>query len=343
VDDDTEEEAAEPVPEADLDHDGMAVDDDHAEYSDDDVVDDDHAEYSDDGGSDPETRIPDAEIDDERHGPLESIALRPRLFLAPILVLVTLAVVAGLLRPPVYKAEAQLLVGSVIRDFQGAEGQVQAIQQLTDIYSRLVGSTGHMEKVDEALGETVPPTDLSAAPIPSSALLRIDAEGADQEQAQARADAGATELVAYVGDLQGEAAVSSQQLLDEISTASAEVAAAQTARTAAQTAVTAATGTGGLAAAQTAFEAADATLTTAQLKLDTLRARYSTIQGANSGGIALSVFTPAIPQGSDRMSMLQIYVIAAVLFGGLLGMALATLSANRWQIIPTQKRPTATP
>ena len=58
-----------------------------------------------------------------------------------------------------------------------------------------------------------------------------------------------------------------------------------------------------------------------------------------AAGINLSVFSPATPIGSDRKSMLQIYGIGAIVLGALLGTALATLSANGWQLIPRPKEP----
>jgi hypothetical protein len=218
------------------------------------------------------------------------------------------------------------------------DGQVLAIQQLGDIYSRLAGSTAHMEKVDAALGETVPNNAVSAAPIPNSALIRLDATGSSQDEAMARSDAGAQQLVAYVEQLRSEASANGEALLSQINTASVDAAAATTAQAAAATAVTNATAAN-LPAAQQALQQADAALTTANLKLDTLKSNYTQLQQQNSGGISLSVFSPATPTGSDRKSMLQIYGIGALVLGALLGMALATLSANGWQLIPRSKEP----
>ncbi len=127
-------------------------------------------------------------------------------------------------------------------------------------------------------------------------------------------------------------------LLDEIAAARVEFTAAATAQDAASAAVSSATPTG-LAAAQQAFQQADAAVTTAKLKLDTLEANYTQIQQSNSGGIGLTVFSPAQPLGSDRRSVLQLYVIGALLLGGLLGLALATLSANHWQLIQRPEEP----
>jgi uncharacterized protein involved in exopolysaccharide biosynthesis len=279
-----------------------------------------------------------AESRSEWHGPLESIVMRPRLFVLPIIVLVTIALLVGFLRPPVYSATSQLIVGSVVRDFQTTDGQVLAIQQLGDIYSRLAGSTAHMEKVDAALGETVPNSAISASPIPDSALVRLDATGSSQEEATARGDAGAQQLVAYVEQLRSEATANAEALLSQINAASVEFAAATTAQAAAAAVVTNGT-SANPAAAQQALQQADAAVTTANLKLETLKSNYTKIQQQNSGGISLSVFSPATPTGSDRKSMLQIYGIGALVLGALLGMALATLSANRWQLIPRSKEP----
>ncbi len=269
----------------------------------------------------------------EWHGPLESITMRPRLFIFPIILLVTLALIAGFVRKPVYTASAQLIVGSVVRDFQLNDGQAAAINDLTDIYSRLVGGSDFMAKVDDTAGEPVPVQAFTAAPIPDSSLIRLDAEGSDQQQAIDRADTGADALAAYVKDLQADSVESSQAKLREVEDAQKRLTAAQ-----AQAAQLRAAAGG----ADTApVQEADAAAATIQVEVNTLQDNYRLLQ-QTSGGIGLEKFGSAQPLGSDRKSTLQIYGIAGLLIGALLGMALATLSANRWKLLPTPEEPRAT-
>lgn len=268
-----------------------------------------------------------------RYGPLESIMLKPRIFALPIVILLTAAVVVGFVRKPVYTAESQLIVGSVVRDYQVNDGQAQAVKDLTDIYSRLVGSAAHLAKVEAALGTSVPTGSLTAAPIANSPLIRLEATGASQQEAVDRTQAGAEQLVAYVDQLRSDSSASGEILLQQISDASTEAASAAAEQARANTVLNAAAAAD-RPAALTQLQQADAALTTANLKLETLKSNYQTVQAANSGGIGLTVFAPASPVGSDRKSQLVIYVIGSVLIGGLLGMALATLSANGWKLLP---------
>lgn len=271
----------------------------------------------------------------EWHGPLESITMRPRLFIFPIILLVTIALLIGFVRKPVYTADSQLIVGSVVRDFQTNDGQAQAISDLTDIYSRLVGGTDFMDKVDTAMDQTVPADAFTAAPIPNSALIRIDAKGASQQEALDRADAGADQLIAYVKDLQAKAVENGQATVDAFTKASADAAAANAALETARAQA-------GTNTASSALIQAEAAAATAALKADTLRSAVQQVTQSSTGGIGLDPFAPAQPLGSDRKSTLQIYGIAGLLIGALLGMALATLSANRWKLLPSSEEPKAT-
>jgi hypothetical protein len=294
--------------------------------------------YDDDGlASDDEPA--DDDQPGRRYGPIESVLRKPRLALVPVIVLVTLAGIAGVIRQPVYTAGAQVIVGGVVRNFEPAQGQVEAIQELTDIYSRLVGSSAHLDEIAQADGGIeVAAGSLTAAPIPGSALIRIEATGTDQAQAVAIADAAATGLVAYVQDLRTEASANSQQLLDQMTVASDELAVAQLDRTAKQNAYDAAvSASSGVEAAREALAKAEAAVATGQLKVEVLRSNYSTTQAAQTGGIAVSVFAAAQPEGGDRTSKLSLYLFAALAIGGLIGMALATLSANHWQLLPSRE------
>ncbi len=280
--------------------------------------------------------------DGGRYGPLESVMRRPRAAALPVVVCVTIAVLLGLLRPPVYTAEAQLIVGGVVRDYQPAAGQSDAVKELTDIYSRLVGSADHQQRVSEALGTEVPVGVLSAAPIPDSALIRLEASGSSDQEAIDRANAGADQLAAEVKDLKAQASNADQDLLKQLDQASAALSAAQIDLDAKQAAYNSAVNSGASAAAvenaRQAFVAAEGAATTAKLKVDVLSSNYSSSASARSGGIDLAVFSKADVASSDRTKRLALYVFAGLVIGGLLGMALATLVANGWKLLPDRGR-----
>lgn len=94
-------------------------------------------------------------------------------------------------------AEARLVVGQQTIQAQSVPGYALATQQLAATYSRLVGG--------DAMATVAPAgVVLSASPVPDSAIIRVQAVGADAAQVTAAADAAATALVDAVGKARGE-------------------------------------------------------------------------------------------------------------------------------------------
>ena len=91
------------------------------------------------------------------------------------------------------------------------------------------------------------------------------------------------------------------------------------------------------AATEQALVAAQAELARLDLQLGVAKSNYEASQAG--GGIPLDPFSAAESWGSDRRNTLLVYVFGGALLGALVGMALATLAANRWQLIPTRDRP----
>jgi hypothetical protein len=270
------------------------------------------------------------------YGPIESVGRRPKAFIIPVVVCGLLALVLGVVRSPVFTAEAQLVVGGTVRNFEPAQGQIVALQDLTDIYSRLVGSGRHLQLVSDALGTEAPPGTLTAAPIPDSTLIRLDATGATQEEATERADAAATALVELVRALQAESAASNTEILTELQARQTELNDATVQLSTAQANYNA-TATD---ATRVALASAQALVDRLDLQVSVLRDAYLASESARGGGVGLEVFSPASPWGSDRRDQLLVYVLGGLTFGAVVGMALATLAANRWQVVPEVDRPT---
>ncbi len=78
-------------------------------------------------------------------------------------------------------AEAQLVVGDQSVRAQSVPGYALATQQLAATYARLIGAASE---------------DASASPIPDSAIIRVRATAPTQDEAVAKADAAATQLIA---------------------------------------------------------------------------------------------------------------------------------------------------
>jgi uncharacterized protein involved in exopolysaccharide biosynthesis len=270
------------------------------------------------------------------YGPIESVGRRPKAFVVPVVICGLISLVLGLVRPPVFTAEAQLVVGGTVRTFQPAEGQIIALQDLTDIYSRLVGSGRHLQIVSDAIGAEIPPGSLTAAPIPDSTLIRLDATGSSQEEATQRADAAAAGLVELVEALKTESAAANTGVLEDLQARQAELNDATIRSNAAQTAYNASP----TEANRAELVAAQALVDRLDLQVSVARDAYLASESARGGGVGFEVFSPAEPWGSDRRDQLLVYVFGGLVFGGVVGLALATLAANRWQVVPEVDRPT---
>ena len=119
---------------------------------------------------------------------------------------VSLGLVFGLLRPPVYRAEAKLVVGKSIQldNLAATPGLALASQQLASDYSRLVSTHTVVDETARRLGRQ--PGDvggrMSASPVPQSPVESfLEAHAADTTDAVAIANAGAGALVHTVNSL----------------------------------------------------------------------------------------------------------------------------------------------
>jgi len=273
-----------------------------------------------------------------RYGPIESVIRRPLITVVSVVVCVAIALVLALAKPVTYTAETQLIVGGIVRPFEPAAGQTDAILELTDIYSRLVGTGAHLERVDGALGTTVPAGSISAAPIPNSALIRLEATAGNAEEAVARANAGAEQLVAEVADLKAQSTAADQELLTQLDAANADLFLKNAAATSAQAALTAA-GASATQAQRDAYAAAASAAATAQVKSDVLDANYKASASAKSAGINLTLFSGTGGASNDRNKTILLYGFVGLVVGALIGMALSTLVANRWKLLPDEDLP----
>jgi len=254
--------------------------------------------------------------------PGEALRRRWPLAIAPVAILGVLALLAGISRPPIYTAESRLVVEGISSGQVGSpQGLVQASESLASTYSRAVTATAVIDPVGRELG--VSPGEvavrLDAAPIPESPVFEVRGDGASSEEAIQLANTATASLIDYVDEL-NEPDPSPAELLKDYqrATIKAEQLAARTRE------LRGARGARG----EAAFGRADAAQDAAQLRRDSLRARFRNAQ-ENSTSASVAVLNPAAAAISDRWSRIQFFVFAGLAAGAVLGLGLAVLATNR--------------
>lgn len=233
----------------------------------------------------------------------------PLFVLAPVAVLLFLALLAGLARTPTYTASTRLAVGGLNATNPASfSGFADAAQQLAQTYSRSVQGDGVVGSVAQRTGLSRGEvrSHLTAAPIPETAVFSLKATSGSPDQAVRLSNLASAALVR-------EVAVASQanpaRLLDEYRAAELERQ-----RLSDQVGAEAQTGGSSLASAQAELLAAEARTTS-------LRNAYEASQ--QSGTVPLQVIQKADTASGDRSTRMQILAFAAIVVGLILGMALA--------------------
>lgn len=242
--------------------------------------------------------------------------------LAVVGLLIGLAV--GFYRPATYGAEARLSVAPGTSNAYDIAGFPLAANELASTYARWVTR----ETAPGGLPEGV--EEVSASPIPDSAVVRIETTATSEEAAVTAAQALADGLVAQVSAAEsasGPAALKEAftQRAPTLADADAKAAAA---RGAYENAIT--RDLAGVERLRTQYVALAAEAATLRLEQDATAERYRR-QAADPASIAqLAVVAPATSTGADTMSRMQRYGFVGLVAGGGLGLALtAALSARR--------------
>jgi capsular polysaccharide biosynthesis protein len=232
-----------------------------------------------------------------------------RFVLAPIVGLLTLALLVGLVRTPTYTAKTRLAVGGLnATNPASLTGFADAAQQLAQTYSRSVQGDGVVGDVARRMNATPEQvrSHLSAAPIPETPVFSLAATSGSAD--------GAIQLStlasqALVGEVDRASQADPARLLDEYRRAELE-------REQVSSRVDALAATGG-----TALAAAQAELAASEAHATALRDAYGVSQ--QSGTVPLQIIQRADQADSDRLSVLQLRTFVAVVLGLILGMALA--------------------
>jgi capsular polysaccharide biosynthesis protein len=253
-------------------------------------------------------------------------------------------VAVGLTITPTYTAQAQLVVGKSLNltNTAAISGLPLAEADLAENYSRLAATPTVNQDVAKSLGHT-PSGTLSASPIIDSPVIVVYGTGSTRASALALANAGAHAMISAINTVNQQTSAANQTLLTQYRVDSeAQVVDQQSIDTleseitAAHAAAGSETG-GALAATQSSAESLNfqliqkqASLETDSLKLTALQNQY---EAAFDPNLAIEqAVTPlggASIQSDNRISNLEIGLIGGVVFGIVVGLALAAWEESR--------------
>ncbi len=253
---------------------------------------------------------------------LTAVLRYPLLLLIPVVILAAAAYALVRQHPTTWTAEAQVLMQQPAPTSSAAlPGVVQAELSLAPVYAReldfdpvVVPLAQHFHMAPGAVA-----ADLSATPVPNSPIIRIDASARSSRTAIALANDAATKLSAFVStQVQSTAGNSSLLLRYQQASAAYESALTHERRMVAAH-----------SARSPAVVKAIAAADVAQLRQRVLASEYQSLTGQGPTSPGLGVFQRATAASSNQRSNLEIYLFAGVLAGLVIGVALATLAANR--------------
>ena len=245
----------------------------------------------------------------------------------PVIVLVGLAVLYSEDRQPVYEAEARQAIGRVDVSQPGAlAGFQSATRALASSYSRSIVAPAVVDPVARAtkLTRDQVRSRLKATPIPESAVISITGNGPSEREAIAVARGGARALDAYVARL-NRSNPNARRLFRQYRRASRRLSdrrfAVQQAKRDADPDRS--------AAENRRIQQLQRGLDEAQLNTRVAAENYAIARRSESNVSILQTISLPESATSDRDTNFQIVLFGAVVAGILLGIALASLLANR--------------
>lgn len=265
--------------------------------------------------------------------PSQAVAAHPFLVVLPVLLLMVPALAFAFARQPVHTAEARLLVGGFNVEAQAVPGFVEASRTLAETYSRLVTTPAIAERAATLLEVDVEDVvdHIDATSVPESSIIRVTGTGTTQAASVRFAAAAAEALEAYADE--SGAGTDLEALLDEFRAASLVLNQTTARRDALQRSYDARVAAGTVTEADLgALSEAEADVDRAQLEADTLAAAFADQRGRSGASGNIDLVAPASHVGTDQRSNVQLAIVGPLLLGLIVGVALATLVANRRQL-----------
>ena len=240
--------------------------------------------------------------------------------LTPVVVCVAIAGVLAFGRTPVYTAQARLTIGSLNIGTQGLPGFVYAAQGLSSAYSRVVTADGIVNPVAQRLhlARTDVIDNLSASPTPNSPIFFVEGKGSSPAKAIELTNAAAQQMQTYIAKFNS---ISTGQQTAEANyrAAAAAVQAAKLRRDLAAKAELQHPS----AANRQAYLQTGADYDVAKGKELASLAIFTQATTGNSGANLVQVIAPANKASSDRGSKALILLLASLVTGLVIGLALA--------------------
>jgi uncharacterized protein involved in exopolysaccharide biosynthesis len=254
-------------------------------------------------------------------------------FIAPIVVGVVVLGGYGLLRDPHYTAESRLSVGRLDVQTQGLPGFTQAGELLGAAFARAIDAPAITRPAGRAAGvSTGAAADaLSASPIPSSPLIRIEARRRDKGQAITLANAASQAMVTYARRL-GTAGGTAPELLARYTTLTRQATRLRLKRDQLAAAYRRRPGD----ARRVALQRATGKLAATELERNAASAIYGARQATGSTASLLGVLVPAVRASSDRRTT----TLKLALTGGIAGLVVG-LGLAAWSEAGSRRRRTA--
>ena len=262
-----------------------------------------------------------------RLNPVTALRRNWLLALAPVVLLVGVALFVGLTRPAVYTSQSRLAITRLDVSAPGAlAGFAVATRSLASAYSRSVDADAVIVPVANELG--LDPAEVaarvSASPIPESPVFYVQAFADSEPQAIALANATSDSLLAYIVKLN-----SSTEDSDRLYARFKRAALLYNKRLADKQAAARAFGEDDSEVNRSAFQRASAERDAVSLRRTALREAYQKSQQGQLSSDFVQTLSPATAAESDRISRLQLFVFVALVAGGVVGLALAVWQSNR--------------
>jgi uncharacterized protein involved in exopolysaccharide biosynthesis len=255
-------------------------------------------------------------------------ARRHWFLVAVITVLFTAAGIAvALARQPIHTAEARLVVGRIDVTAPGALGSfTEATQAIASQYSRSIDAGGITSRVAPRAGlrPAQVAARVSATPIPESPVIRLSATGTNAGGAIRLANLASSALVAFTTEL-NRSNPDTSRLLGRFTDASRDVVGQRAELSRLRRRYDAAP----TAEKRAEMQATEVKLRVAQLRQDTLREAYDASTQSQAATSLVQIIERASTASNDRFKYLQFLGFIGLVAGLAVGLAIATLRANR--------------
>lgn len=254
----------------------------------------------------------------------EAVRARPLLTAGAAVLVLAAAIIAGLMRTPVYTASTRMSVARIDTTSSTEAGFQDGVANVANAYARLVSARGVVAEVARTLSVPEEAVDgrVTAVAVPDSPMFDVTATASDAEDARVTANAAANALRTYVARITATNP-DADRLFQDYQVASRQLAGARAALASARRRAAARRAT-----PQDADRAirAQARVDAAQLRAQAVGDLYRQSLSGSASANVIQILNPAGSAASDRKRTLVRYAAVGLIAGCLLGLALAMIA-----------------